>query len=157
MTGNLYAITSASFRAVASADDACEGEVVVDRVPAHLLDALSLVPKPYLPNTPEHYRAIREAAWNWMTGYVKLRRYDSIESCCSYANSTVPRYKAEALAMIRWRDAVNVRLEGLVVNPPAGLETWEQVKALLPQPEEFQWPVEIDLPLGGGEAPVVLT
>lgn len=97
--------------------------------------------------TPAHYQAIRAAAWDWMSSVVKARRYDSIESCCSYANSTVPRYKAEALAMISWRDAINTTLEQLVMNPPPGLETWEQVKALLPQPEAFNWPAEVDIPM----------
>lgn len=110
------------------------------------------MPPPYAPNSPEHYRAIRDAAWQWMTAEVQSRRYDSIESCCSYANSTVPRYKAEALAMVAWRDAVNVALETLVASPPAGLETWEQVRALLPQPEQFAWPAEVDIPLGTGES-----
>ncbi|UFK09615.1 hypothetical protein [Xanthomonas phage DES1] len=105
------------------------------------------IPPPYQPNTPEHYRAIRDAAWAWMASVVQVRRYDTIESCCSYANSNVPRYKAEALAMIAWRDAVNQKLEQMVVAPPAGLITWEQVRVLLPQPEAFNWPVLAALPL----------
>lgn len=104
-------------------------------------------PPPYLPNTPEHYRAIREAAWAWMTSVVQARRYDSIETCCSYANSGVPRYRAEALAMIAWRDAINQRLEQLVMAPPKGLTTWEQVRELLPHPETFAWPEDVDIPL----------
>lgn len=107
------------------------------------------VPPPYLPNTPEHYRAIRAAAWDWMTAWVQNRRYDNIETCCSYYNSAVPRYAAEAKAMVAWRDAINQKLEQLVAAPPAGIETWEQVKALLPQPEAFNWPSEVDLPLDG--------
>lgn len=105
------------------------------------------IPPPYQPNTPEHYRAIRDAAWAWMTSVVQARRYDTIESCCSYANSTVPRYKAEALAMVSWRDAVNQKLEQMVAAPPAGLITWDQVRALLPQPETFNWPAAVALPL----------
>lgn len=105
------------------------------------------VPPPYEPYTPEHFKAIRGHAWEWMKQEVTARRYDSIESCCSYANSGVARYKAEALAMIAWRDDVNQMLEMLVVTRPPGLETWEQVQPLLPQPEAYAWPDVVELPL----------
>lgn len=105
---------------------------------------------PYALNSPQHYEAIRVAAWEWMTSVVKARRYDSIESCCSYANSGVVRYREEALAMIAWRDDINQTLEALVVNPPPELATWEQVKALLPQPEAYAWPAPAELPLDTG-------
>lgn len=109
----------------------------------------ALCPPRYQPNSPEHYRAIRAAAWAWMTAWVTDRRYDSIETCCSYYNSAVSRYAAEAKAMVAWRDAVNQKLEQLVAAPPAGVSTWEQVKVLLPQPEAFNWPAEVELPLDG--------
>ncbi|MFB3129125.1 hypothetical protein [Stenotrophomonas maltophilia] len=113
------------------------------------------VPTPYEIHSPEHYRFIRSAAWAWMTAWVVDRRYDSIESCCSYFNSSVPRYREEARAMVAWRDAVNQELEALVLAAPAGIETWDQVRALLPQPEAFNWPGEVSLPLGTGESAVL--
>ena len=110
------------------------------------------LPPPYELHSPQHYQAIRVAAWAWMTAYVQERRYDSVESCCSYANSTVARYRAEAMAMIQWRDDVNQALEALVVAPPNGIETWEQVRLMLPQPEDYEWPAEVQLPMrGAGE------
>lgn len=114
------------------------------------------VPPPYLPGTPAHHRAIRDAAWEWMASVVTERGYDSIETCVGYYNSTVTRYKAEARAMVAWRDAVNQALEALVLNPPAGVDTWEEVCALLPQPQAFDWPVKVDLPLDGLEPPIQL-
>ncbi|WP_157726242.1 hypothetical protein [Xanthomonas citri] len=99
------------------------------------------------PTIEQRNNAIRDAAWQWMSTVPKARGYDSIESCCSYAQSSVARYKAEALAMIAWRDAVNQRLEALALAPPAGVTTWEQVKPLLPQPEAFAWPAAVSLPL----------
>lgn len=114
------------------------------------------MPPPFEPNTPAHYRAIRDRVWEWMLEYVQDRRYDSIETCCSYYNSGVARYRAEARAMVAWRDAVNTALEVLVANPPPGLATWEQVRVLLPQPEAFDWPAEVELPLDTGEGPVQL-
>lgn len=112
------------------------------------------IPPPYEPNTPAHHRAIRDAAWAWMASVVKDRGYDSIESCTTYYNSSVARYKAEARAMVAWRDAVNQALEALVMNPPAGVDTWEEVQALLPQPDTFSWPPKVELPLEGAEPPI---
>ena len=82
-----------------------------------------------------------------MTAWVQERRYDTVESCCSYANSTVARYRAEAMAMIQWRDDVNQALEAMVLAPPVGTETWEQVEQMLPQPEQYSWPQELQLPM----------
>ncbi|HHA2975140.1 TPA: hypothetical protein ACOFD8_002506 [Stenotrophomonas maltophilia] len=113
------------------------------------------VPPPYVLHSPQHYQAIRSAAWEWMTAWVRDRRYDTIETCCSYFNSSVPRYRNEARAMVAWRDAVNQELEAMVLAAPAGIETWEQVRALLPQPETFDWPGEVSLPLGTGESAVL--
>lgn len=112
-------------------------------------------PRPYELNSPGHYQAIRTSAWAWMSAWVQARRYDTIETCCSYFNSSVPRYREEARAMVAWRDAVNQELEALVLAAPAGIETWDQVRALLPQPEAFNWPGEVSLPLGTGESAVL--
>ncbi len=113
------------------------------------------IPPPYEPNTPAHHRAIRDAAWAWMTDVVKARQYDSIESCVGYYNSGVERYRLEALAMVAWRDAVNEKLVALVLDPPPGVVTWEQVRPLLPQPTQFNWPSSLELPLGVGDGPAV--
>ncbi|WP_295573781.1 hypothetical protein [uncultured Stenotrophomonas sp.] len=110
---------------------------------------------PYELHSPQHYQAIRSAAWDWMTAWIRDRRYDSIETCVGYFNSGVPRYRDEARAMVAWRDAVNQELEALVLAAPAGIETWDQVRALLPQPEAFNWPGEVSLPLGTGESAVL--
>ena len=44
---------------------------------------------------------------------------------------------------------VNQALETLVLAPPAGIETWEQVKPLLPQPEAYDWPAPVERQLDG--------
>ncbi|MEN4951920.1 hypothetical protein [Stenotrophomonas sp. TWI819] len=107
---------------------------------------------PYVLHSPQHYQSIRSNAWNWMNAWINERRYDSIETCVGYFNSGVPRYRDEARAMVAWRDAVNQKLEELVANAPAGIETWDQVRPLLPQPEAFGWPSEVSLPLRSGES-----
>lgn len=133
----MYAVSGRSYRAINSAADAVAGEVVHSILPPEL----------FIPTVKERNNAIRDAAWQWMSSVPKTRGYDSIESCCSYAQSSVARYKAEALAMIAWRDAVNQRLEQLALSPPAGVTTWEQVRPLLPQPEAYAWPAAVSLPL----------
>lgn len=105
------------------------------------------IPPLYELYTPAHFKAIRDAAWAWMTQEVVRRRYDSIETCCSYYNSGVPRYRAEARAMVAWRDDVNLALERMVMSLPAGVETFEDVLPLLPQPEAYPWPEAVSLPL----------
>lgn len=103
--------------------------------------------RPYELYTPAHFQFIRTKAWEWMAEVVRARRYDSIETCVGYYNSGVERYRREARAMVAWRDAINQKLEELVVTRPDGIETWEQVKPLLPQPEVYDWPAPQDLPL----------
>ncbi|MEN5285746.1 hypothetical protein ABE494_07320 [Stenotrophomonas lactitubi] len=113
------------------------------------------VPPPYQPYSAEHFAAIRESAWAWMTAWVAERRYDSIETCVGYFNSGVDRYRLEARAMVAWRDQVNQALEQLVLAPPVGVVTWDQVRPLLPQPETFGWPDEVALPLSINETAVL--
>lgn len=105
------------------------------------------LPPPYELYSPAHFQAIRTKAWEWMSRFIRERRYDSIETCVGYYNSGVERYRREARAMVAWRDAINQKLEELVVTRPDGIETWEQVKPLLPQPEVYDWPAPQDLPL----------
>ena len=38
----------------------------------------------------------------------------------------------------------------------ACIETWDQARALLPQPEQFDWPEEASLPLEAGQPTVAL-
>ncbi|AWH25722.1 hypothetical protein [Stenotrophomonas sp. YAU14D1_LEIMI4_1] len=107
------------------------------------------------PHSPEHYRAIRDAAFAWMSSTVVARGYETIESCASYYNSGVERYRLEARALVAWRDDVNQTLEQLVLDPPPGVITWDQVRALLPQPEAYPWPGTVELPLSAEAAPPV--
>lgn len=114
------------------------------------------VPPPFELYSPEHYKAIQTAAWNWMAEFVQARRYDSVENCCSYFNSSIALKQGEARAMVAWRDAVSVALESLIQNPPPGLTQWEQIKAILPQPESFNWPSKLELPMKEPEGPIQL-
>lgn len=97
-------------------------------------------PPPYALNSPEHQRVLRGHAWEWMLTHIQARGYDSIESCCSYINSSVQRFAQEAVAMVAWRDAVSIALQRMAIECTDGVQTWEQLKVLLPQPAAFEWP-----------------
>lgn len=93
------------------------------------------------PQVPEAQRnlAIRNAVATWMDSVAQGNDYDNVVSCLTYLNSSVPKFKAEAEAMLAFRDAVYAKLVELVTDPPPGVTTLEQVMPLLPQPEEFGW------------------
>lgn len=113
-------------------------------------------PSPYQPYSLEHFRAIRDAAATWMLEKAKERGYDSVESCVSYYNSTVERYRREARAMVAWRDDVYGQMEFFAINPPANIETWEQVRVMLPQPEAYDFPHDVQIILPPVEETVSL-
>lgn len=103
-------------------------------------------------NTPEpwpgqSFAAYIEGATNavqaWLDSTARQNNYDSIASCISYLNSTVPQYKADATAAIVWRDAVwqacYQMQQAQSVNPPNPLPTYDELIAQLPQPSAFGW------------------
>lgn len=98
-------------------------------------------PFPYAVNSPEHHRMLRRQAWEWMASHIQSRGYDSIESCCSYINSSVQRFAQEAVAMVAWRDAVSLALQRMAIERTDEAQTWQKMRMLLPQPEAFEWPV----------------
>jgi hypothetical protein len=79
----------------------------------------------------------------WMDMTARQKGYDSVVSCATYATSTVPEFKADAEAIIRWRDAVWVAAyawrDGLNGQLPPTVPTIEEVIAQLPQPGAFGW------------------
>lgn len=81
----------------------------------------------------------------WMDGVAGQNGYASVVSCASYANSSNAQWKADAAAIIAWRDALweaayNLwaGYAGAIPNPQP---TLAQVIASLPQPEQFGWVV----------------
>lgn len=66
-------------------------------------------PEAKAPAAPSRDALLKNAAAfvrGQMNATVQERGYDSIESACSYATSTVDAWQAEALACAAWRDAV---------------------------------------------------
>lgn len=126
----MYAISGRSFRAIASQDDLLPGETFSIDIPEALRT----------PTTEEFHAAIVAGVAQWLDQTVQARGYDNIVSCASYANSTVERFQAEAVAAIEWRDAVYSTLYQFQADPPEGVATLDQVIGILPAAAEFGWP-----------------
>jgi hypothetical protein len=81
----------------------------------------------------------------WMEQVARSNIYDSVVSCLSYLNSSVPQYKGDAEAMLAWRDALWVWAQnwenGFKGQVPTTIPTFDEVKAQAPQPEAYGWVV----------------
>lgn len=131
-----YAVTQlddgrTSWRAIASIDGVGPGEVYADAPP----DA----------SVADYAGNVVIAVQAWLDSEAARNGYDSIASCVSYADSTVTRYREDAIAAIAWRDAVWSACYAMnaeqASNPPDPLPSSAQIIAQLPQPESFGWVV----------------
>lgn len=96
-----------------------------------------------LPTFEEVLAAVTPGVQAWMDGVVQQKGYDSVVSCATYATSGVAGFKADADAVVAWRDAVWTAAyawrDGLGGQLPQELPSIEDVIAQLPQPEAFGW------------------
>lgn len=83
----------------------------------------------------------------WMDGVAQQNGYDSVISCCTYANSAVAQWAADAAAMIQWRDAVwtwayqqQATLDAMTPEQIAAL-TADYIISQAPQPAAYNWVV----------------
>lgn len=95
------------------------------------------------PSMTDVAAALLVAVQAWLDGVAGQNGYDSLASCISYLNSSVPQYAADATAALAWRDAVWPACfqwqQSALSDPPAEPPTAEQVIAAMPQPEAFGW------------------
>lgn len=80
------------------------------------------------------------AVKNYMDQKAAERKYDSIGSACSYKDSTVARYRLEAIAATEFRDNCWLKCEEILTAVEAGsrpIPTPEEVVAELPN---LIWP-----------------
>ena len=92
-----YAINGSSIRSVDSADDCMNGEVYHEQLPTLW---------PPGPTTDQQLATLQAGVQQWLDSTAKANGYDSIASCCSYYNSGVVQWAADAKAATAWRDAV---------------------------------------------------
>lgn len=63
-------------------------------------------PQPPAPTLNQIIARFTDAVQAHLDAFAATWRYESILSAASYANSTVPQFKSEALALVAWRDQV---------------------------------------------------
>lgn len=89
-------------------------------------------------------KRLTDAVQNWMDEKVhRDKDYDNIFTACSYANSTNPKFKAEADVCIEWRDRVWEYCYNLLDNVVAGqreIPTVEELLADLDAELPLVWP-----------------
>lgn len=66
--------------------------------------------------------------------------YDSILSACTYANSVVPKFKAEGQACVEWRDNVWYTCHNLLSKLEAGEIAKPTIQEVLQSMPDIQWP-----------------
>lgn len=77
---------------------------------------------------------------NYLNSKVLERDYKSVIHACSYAESTVPQYKAEALSVVAWRDSVWIKAYSIqeeVLNGQRDVPSENELLAELPS---LEWP-----------------
>jgi predicted acylesterase/phospholipase RssA len=102
------------------------------------------IPQPLpVPTIDEVAAALTIAVQGWMDAKAQDNGYTDIATCCTYVNSGVVKWKADAQAALAWRDAVWQAAYDWEVAaraaPPAVFPTAATVIASLPQPEAFNW------------------
>jgi hypothetical protein len=100
------------------------------------------------PTFDQVVRAAIDGVQAWIDATAAQNGYDNAVSCASYADSGVPRYRADAAAIIAWRDAVWVAanewrnsLGGRLPDPVPSIEA---IIEQLPRPQAFGWAVHDD-------------
>ena len=131
----MYAYTADSYRAISNPSEALPGEQVANRLPDSLL----------VPSFDEVVRVAIDGVQAWIDRTAAQNGYDNAVSCASYAASGIPEYRADAVAIIAWRDAVwvaaNEWCNSLGGKLPDPVPTIEAIIAQLPQAQAFGWTV----------------
>lgn len=90
--------------------------------------------------TPPTVSDYMDAVQEMLDTRVRERLYDGILSACSYAASTNPKFAAEGLACVEWRDAVWADCYTLMAQVEAGTLAQPSVAGLLAMLPSLVWP-----------------
>jgi len=99
---------------------------------------------PHVPTEEEIQAKLTQVVQNALDNFAKTRNYDGILSVCSYANSTNPKFKAEADYCVQLRDdtwAAGYIILDQVKSGFRAIPTAEELIALLPV-SSAKWPDE---------------
>ena len=112
-----------------------------------LLPGETFATAPPAPTLADAAAALTVDVQEWLDATAGQNGYDSLASCISYLNSSIPQYAADAAAALAWRDAVWPDCfqwqQNAQDNPPSTFPTSAEVIAQLPQPETFGWVVHV--------------
>lgn len=120
-----------SFRCVESDWPLNAGEQLMDTLPD------------VQPTIAEIASQITQAVQQWLDQTAQANGYDDINSCVSYASSSVAQWATDAKAALAWRDAVWTACfsmqQSIESSPPSTLPSAADVISLLPQASSYGW------------------
>lgn len=91
------------------------------------------------PAPPPAVELYEDAIQEYLNQAAKSKRYDSILSCCSYANSTNSQFRLEGTTAIAWRDAVWAHAYAVMAEVQAGLRGAPTVDGLISELPQINW------------------
>jgi hypothetical protein len=97
-------------------------------------------PAPVLAPSQDPTSAYVDAVQAHLDAEARTRNYDGILSACTYATSTVPKFKAEGQACVDWRDAVWSQCYTLLAQVQSGATPPPTVEALVASLPPMAWP-----------------
>lgn len=77
---------------------------------------------------------------NMLDTRARARNYDGIFSLCSYATSANPKFSAEGMAGVRWRDDVWAYAYGVLNDALAGRIPTPTAESIVAGAPTFSWP-----------------
>lgn len=69
------------------------------------------------------------------------RDYDDMKAACTYALSSVPKYKADGNACVAWRDAVWQNFEQMIEQVKTGTRPLPSYEEFLTEIPSLEWPI----------------
>lgn len=119
----------------------CSSEELTDELKSKMISD----PEHYVQYVPVRYREAitkeyTDAVQAWMDSVAHEKGYDNIFTAISYADSSVPSFKEEALACKTWRDQVWVACHIYLDNVLADKEVLVTVEELIASLPKIVWP-----------------